>query len=297
MIIALDKTKFEMMLKGEQMDMPANEIKLATVFFSPTGTTKKVVDYIAEGIGGEIVYSADLTKQDNREKQPDLDFEAVDLIIVGAPTYGGFLYKEFRNCIKCLDFKGKCVIAVTLYGNASTIFATGEMISVIKKRNGNLLGYGEFVGEHSYSHKEIPVAEGRPNADDLQTAVKFGKAVRNRLLNTETSYSDNRLSVFDKIISFIAEIKPVHTGKRIFTIPKTDKEKCINCSKCVKICPKSCINPDMTTVKDECIVCMACVKICPTGARTAYPKNIIIKAGLKLINKRKHKSMFVLPKP
>ena len=133
MIIALDKTKFEMMLKGEQMDMPANEIKLATVFFSPTGTTKKVVDYIAEGIGGEIVYSADLTKQDNREKQPDLDFEAVDLIIVGAPTYGGFLYKEFRNCIKCLDFKGKCVIAVTLYGNASTIFATGEMISVIKK--------------------------------------------------------------------------------------------------------------------------------------------------------------------
>ena len=117
------------------------------------------------------------------------------------------------------------------------------------------------------------------------------------MLNTETSYSDNRLSVFDKIISFIAEIKPVHTGKRIFTIPKTDKEKCINCSKCVKICPKSCINPDMTTVKDECIVCMACVKICPTGARTAYPKNIIIKVGLKLINKRKHKSMFVLPKP
>ena len=286
-----------MVLKEEQMNMSSNEIKLATVYFSPTGTTKKVIDYIAKGISGEIICSADLTKQDNRDNQTDLVFTDADLIILGAPTYGGFLYKEFRNCIKRLDFHGKCVIAVILYGNASTIFATREMISVIKKGNGNLLGYGEFVGEHSYSHKEIPVAKGRPNADDLRTAVIFGKAVRNRLLNIEASYSDHRLSVFDNIISFIAESKPVHTGKRIFTIPQTDKEKCINCSKCVKTCPKSCINTDITTVKNECIVCMACVKICPTGARAAYPKNIIIKAGLKIINKRKHKSRFELPKP
>ena len=286
-----------MVLKEEQMNMSSNEIKIATVYFSPTGTTKKVIDYIAKGISGEIICSADLTKQDNRDNQTDLVFTDADLIILGAPTYGGFLYKEFRNCIKRLDFHGKCVIAVILYGNASTIFATREMISLIKKGNGNLLGYGEFVGEHSYSHKEIPVAKGRPNADDLRTAVIFGKAVRNRLLNIEASYSDHRLSVFDKIISFIAESKPVHTGKRIFTIPQTDKEKCINCSKCVKICPKSCINTDITTVKNECIVCMACVKICPTGARTAYPRNIIIKAGLKIINKRKHKSWFELPKP
>lgn len=279
------------------MNMSSNEIKLATVYFSPTGTTKKVIDYIAKGISGEIICSADLTKQDNRDNQTDLVFTDADLIILGAPTYGGFLYKEFRNCIKRLDFHGKCVIAVILYGNASTIFATREMISIIKKGNGNLLGYGEFVGEHSYSHKEIPVAKGRPNADDLRTAVIFGKAVINRLLNIEASYSDHRLSVFDNIISFIAESKPVYTGKRIFTIPQTDKEKCINCSKCVKTCPKSCINTDMTTVKNECIVCMACVKICPTGARAAYPKNIIIKAGLKIINKRKHKSRFELPKP
>lgn len=286
-----------MVLKEKQMNMSSNEIKLATVYFSPTGTTKKVFDYIANGISGEIICSVDLTKQDNRDNQTDLVFTDADLIILGAPTYGGFLYKEFRNCIKRLDFHGKCVIAVILYGNASTIFATREMISLIKKGNGNLLGYGEFVGEHSYSHKYIPVAEGRPNADDLRTAVIFGKAVRSRLLNIEAPHSDNKLSIFDNIISFIAESKPVHTGKRIFTIPQTDKEKCINCAKCVKTCPKSCINTDMTTVKNECIVCMACVKICTIGARTAYPKNIIIKAGLKIINKRKHKSRFELPKP
>lgn len=104
------------------------------------------------------------------------------------------------------------------------------------------------------------------------------------------------MSVLDKIISFIADIKPVHTGKRIFTVPNTDKEKCINCRKCVKICPKSCINKDIITNKDECIVCMAYVKICPTFARKSYPRNIIVKLGLNIINRRKHKSHFVVLK-
>ena len=274
------------------MNMPADKIKLAVMYFSPTGTTKKVIDYIVKGIDGDIICSTDLTKRDNREKTQDVSFADADLIIVGAPTYGGFLYKEFRNCLKHSDFQGKCIIAITLYGNASPMFATGEMISIIQKGNGKLLGYGEFVGEHSYSGKDIPVAKGRPDNDDLQKAVLFGKTVKNRLLHTETRHLYNRAPVFDKIISFIADNKPIHTGKRIFTVPYTDNEKCIHCSECVKVCPKSCIRADMTTDKNECIVCMACVKICPTGAREAYPKNILVKLGLHIINKRKHKSRF-----
>ena len=274
------------------MNMPTDKIKLATFYFSPTGTTKKVIDYIVKGIGGEIICTTDLTKRYNREKTPDESFADAALIIIGAPAYGGFLYKEFRNYIKNLDFQGKCIIAVILYGNASPVFATREMISIIKKGNGKLLGYGEFVGEHSYSGKDIPVAKGRPDNDDLQKAVLFGKTVKNRLLHTETRHLYNRTTVFDKIISFIADNKPIHTGKRIFTVPYTDNEKCIHCSECVKVCPKSCIRADMTTDKNECIVCMACVKICPTGARVAYPKNIIVKLGLHIINKRKHKSRF-----
>lgn len=49
--------------------MPMNIIKIATVYFSPTGTTKKVIDNIVKGIGGEIIYSINLTERDNREKK------------------------------------------------------------------------------------------------------------------------------------------------------------------------------------------------------------------------------------
>ena len=272
----------------------SENIKIATIYFSPTGTTKKVIDYIVKGIGGEVIKSIDLTKRDNRERKQGLSFVDIDLIIIGAPIYGGFLYKEFRNYIKYLDFQGKCTIGITLYGNATTMFATQELISIIKRGNGSLLAYGEFVGEHSYSCKDIPVAKGRPNDDDLQTALIFGETIREKLLDMDTQHFYNRVSLFEKIINFIADIKPVHSGKRIFTIPYTDKEKCINCHKCLKICPKSCIDEDIKTNKDECIVCMACVKNCPTFARISYPQNIIIKLGLNIINKRKHKSHFVV---
>ncbi|EFM39422.1 4Fe-4S binding domain protein [[Eubacterium] yurii subsp. margaretiae ATCC 43715] len=286
---------FVSMLKKGAINMSDN-IKIATIYFSATGTTKKVIDYIIKGIGGEVISSIDLTKRDNREKKQNLSFLDVDLIIIGAPIYGGFLYKEFRNYIKYLDFQGKYIIGITLYGNAARMFATKELISIIKKGNGRLLGYGEFVGEHSYSSKDIPVAKGRPNDDDLQTALIFGENIRKILLDKDNQHFYYKVSLFDKIISFIADIKPVHTGKGIFTIPYTDKEKCINCYKCVKICPKSCIDDKIMTNRDECIVCMACVKICPTCARISYPQNTIVKFGLNIINKRKHKSRFVVLK-
>lgn len=276
------------------MNKSVDKIKLAIVYFSPTGTTKKVIDSFVKGSRGEVISSIDLTKRDIREKTQKPNFADADLIVIGAPIYGGFLYKEFRNCIKRMDFHGKYAIAITLYGNAATMFATREMQTIIKKGNGNLLGYGEFVGEHSYSTKEIPVAKGRPNSDDLQKAVVFGESVRNRLSNKAALHFDNKISVFDKIIDFIADIKPLHTGKKIFTVPQTDKEKCINCFKCVKACPKSCVDKYMATDKAECIVCMACVKICPAEARVAYTKNTMVKSGLRNINKRKHESKFVV---
>lgn len=141
-----------------------------------------MIDYIVKGIGGEVISSIDLTGWDNRENKRKLSFAGVDLIIIGAPIYGGFLYKEFRNYIKYLDFQEKCIIGITLYGNAAIMFATKEMISIIKMGNGRLLSYGEFVGEHSYSCKDIPVAEGRPNDDDLQKAVTFGEKCKRNII-------------------------------------------------------------------------------------------------------------------
>ena len=111
-------------------------------------------------------------------------------------------------------------------------------------------------------------------------AISFGKAIREELKNNIEK--NKNLSLFDRFIDKVADIKPVHTGRRIFTIPKTDYKLCDNCRVCIKKCPKA------------CIVCMDCVKACHKNARISKAKNPLIKMGLKKINRNKNESKFVV---
>ncbi|WBW94969.1 flavodoxin family protein [Oceanirhabdus sp. W0125-5] len=57
---------------------------LHTLYFSPTGTTKRTVSAIAEAIG-EVLNSYDITLPQNRVTTPV--FGKDDLIIIGMPVY------------------------------------------------------------------------------------------------------------------------------------------------------------------------------------------------------------------
>ena len=50
---------------------------------------------------------------------------------------------------------------------------------------------GTFVGEHSYSTPETPIAQGRPDARDLAAATAFGAQVREKLAKTRPSPGRN----------------------------------------------------------------------------------------------------------
>lgn len=268
--------------------------KIKVIYFSPTGTTKKIIENIIKGILPEKVDDIDLTKSNRVLKKETINTEEDDLIILGSPVYGGFLYKEFRNYIKRIDFNGKPVAITLLYGNASILFAKREVLSLVKENNGKVVGYGDFVGEHSFSTIKIPVAINRPNRRDRTIAILFGKALRNKLNKKDIVQDNQHISLLDKFISQIADKKPIHTGKRFFTVPQTKQEHCNHCGICIKKCPKACIDYDFQTNKDECIVCMACVKACPYNARITKAKNPLIKYGLKIINKNKKESHFIL---
>ena len=41
---------------------------------------------------------------------------------------------------------------------------------------------------------------------------------------------------------------------------------CINCNKCVEICPFDAIKPDFTTRTTDCTLCQTCAGVCPTHA-------------------------------
>lgn len=44
------------------------------------------------------------------------------------------------------------------------------------------------------------------------------------------------------------------------------ESSCINCTKCVEICPFDAIKPDFTTRTSDCTMCQSCAGVCPTHA-------------------------------
>lgn len=86
---------------------------VTALYFSPTGNTRKSVEAMAKAITPQI-QSVDLTALKPVEPHT---FSAQDLVIFGAPVYGGRIPAVARQ--RFLNFQGQgtpCLVAVT-YGN------------------------------------------------------------------------------------------------------------------------------------------------------------------------------------
>ncbi|HKI50218.1 MAG TPA: 4Fe-4S dicluster domain-containing protein, partial [Desulfobacteria bacterium] len=158
---------------------------------------------------------------------------------------------------------------------------------------------GAFIGEHSYSTPDRPIAEARPDKKDLNEAQTFGAHIRKKLAPVE-SVQEAALSkvpgnvpyLVPKNLNMIKEAR-----KSIPFTPETDEDTCIQCGRCVETCPTEAVSLDesVTTDRWRCIICFACIKNCPTGARQMKDENFIqaISHLLELCRKRKEPEIFL----
>lgn len=238
-------------------------MKISTVipvYFSPTGTTRKILKALSEGTGAESISHVDLTLQDSIKYQ---DFQQEDeLVIFGAPVYGGRLAPEAVK--RFSKFKGNITpaVAVVVYGNREFEDALIELRDLVSKAGFISVAGAAFIGEHSWNTPDMPLAEGRPDSNDLKIAEKFGDAVIGKLSSIKKITEIPELSVPGNIP--YKETKPPNKDSA-----GTDMDKCIHCNECVELCPTGAITPDdnLTTDPDLCIMCCACVKGCPEEAR------------------------------
>ncbi len=69
---------------------------------------------------------------------------------------------------------------------------------------------------------------------------------------------------FCKYVCPLGAIYSFFNKVSVFRI-KVDKEKCIGCDKCERVCKMN-VNPSETPDSAECIRCRECISACPTGA-------------------------------
>lgn len=258
--------------------MNPESVKL--VYFSPTGTTKRIVQEIAKGIQAEYVKDIDYTKPAIRaEKLPTFHD---DFVILGTPVYYGRVPLEVADYFTTVTAHNTPAAVIVVYGNREYDDALKEFYDIAVNAGFTPIAGGAFIGEHSFSSESIPIAHGRPDAEDLRKARDFGANIQEKLHRFEETDTHGDLNLpGNKHYQ-----KKIHKQKIMSKIaPVTKKKLCTQCGRCVEACPTGAIYKDnvLKTEIRKCLLCHACVKTCPTGARVM--KNSFIKTGAKFLHK------------
>ena len=238
--------------------MQVNQVKL--IYFSPTGTTKKVLESIALGIMAEAVAHIDLTLPQGASLTiPPL---ADELAIIGAPVYGGRLPVEAVKRFKRLQADNTLAVVVVVYGNREFEDALLEMKNLAIDLGFNPVAGGAFIGEHSFATDAMPIANGRPDSQDVQKAVAFGAKIKAKISALRSPAIRMDLEIPGRF--------PYEGGARAMTVsPVTREALCTLCGTCAGVCPTAAISIDgrVSTQTELCLRCCACIKSCPTDAR------------------------------
>jgi len=232
--------------------------QLNIICFSPTGGTKKILKTIADQMSFETTKIFDLTLSANKITE-NSDYS--DLTVIGVPVYSGRVPSVAVDRIRKLRSSGAPAVIVAVYGNRDYDDALVELYDLAIEIGFKPVAAAAFIAEHSFSSEAFPIAALRPDKDDLQKITTFGKQIDIKLRS-----GDLNLLSDDKIPGNrpYMERKPSPSFS-----PETEKSRCINCMKCVKICPTEAISKTDTSITnvDRCILCGACVKVCENNAR------------------------------
>ncbi len=238
--------------------MVIKQVKL--VYFSPTGTTRKVLESIAAGIGASDVEHINLTLPEGAQQTvPPLSDE---LVILGAPVYGGRLPVDAITRFKKLKADGTPAVLVVLYGNREFEDALLELKNLAVELGFNPVAGGAFIGEHSFSTADLPIASGRPDSMDAQKAMDLGARIKDKVEALQSTEDSVELEIPGRF--------PYESGPRPMVVsPVIREDVCTVCGTCAGVCPTAAIsvNGSVATKIERCIRCSACIKNCPTGAR------------------------------
>lgn len=240
--------------------------KVKAVYFSATGTTRKVVAGIADVIAGQLgAECADFDFTLPEARKSVLKFSEDDLVVFGTPVYAGRVPNVLLKYLSTIEGGGAFAIPVVLYGNRDYDSALSELRDILENRGLHTIAAAAFIGEHSFSKI---LAGGRPDELDMKIIRDFGMQAAEK---TKAGITRTTVDVKGLEPPYGGYYQPRDRDGNPVDIRKVKpltNEDCINCRLCAKKCPMGSINHE--NVKEFtgiCIKCGACIKLCPKQAR------------------------------
>ncbi|MFA8434291.1 MAG: EFR1 family ferrodoxin [Marinifilaceae bacterium] len=237
-----------------------NSKNLNLLYFSPTGTTQKIVRTIGQFIGWNNVNDYNITKSIAGDHLPQINENSIT--VIGLPVYAGRLPGDIAKRLEKLQGNNSIAVLVVVYGNRAFEDSLLELKDIVTNSGFRIIAAAAFIGEHSYSTASRPIAEGRPDGNDLLKCAEFSQKIQEKLQQIETTSDFSDIIVSGNFPYKEQVVFPAFA-------PEIDSAVCNSCGICESVCPTNAIaiNTEVVTNKDLCIRCCACIKSCPTDAR------------------------------
>ncbi|WP_207784606.1 EFR1 family ferrodoxin [Marinifilum breve] len=226
------------------------------IYFSPTHTSKKIAQSIGNELGVQVINEFDITKADFTS----LESKRFDneLTLIALPVYKGRLPKEAIARLRMCEANKAPVILVVVYGNRDFDDALLELKDLSIELGFVPIAAAAFIGEHSYSSEDKPIAHNRPDGKDMMKAKEFANRIVEKIKSAD-----------EKLVEVPGNYPYKEVPNAAVMAPRTISENCSLCGICADVCPVKVIDikESVVTNAEECIWCCACVKSCPEDAR------------------------------
>ncbi len=226
-------------------------MKITTIFFSATYTTKRVVEAVAANLS-KVVTAYDIT---NDTSTDEVAIPADEVVVVGVPVYAGRVPAMAVERLRRFRGDNTPAVVVAVYGNRHYDDAVLELHDIMTECGFRTVSAGAFIAQHSIFPK---VGKTRPDAEDIADIKLFAEKSAKLVAKG-----------FGEIVL---------PGNRPYKVPggipiwPTASKKCTACGACARLCPTGAIDPESPkgVDKTKCIKCGRCIAICPTKARRFY---------------------------
>ena len=237
--------------------------KIALVYFSATNVTRSYAEVMRETLldRGCEVQLFDVTSYASRQEPlPMDDFEG---FIFGFPVFSDFAPSVINAWLPTLDGRGKRCTMFFTYGARTTGYAHFHTKLLLEQAGFQVLFSAEFLGRHSFNVGGWKILPDRPNEQDFAVAREYVELALQRFsqdapaaFKLQRPFGHNRA-----MASLEGRQKRAERG---LTHPIRIAAECRLCRDCETQCPTQAFDADTGLSDPErCIECMRCVYICP----------------------------------
>ena len=189
-----------------------------TIYFSPTGGTKKVADLLSEALFGET-RQIDLC----RDIEP-MTLGPEDVCLINVPSYGGRVPGIALKRLKAICANGAKAILVCVYGNREWDDALTELQDTLESIGFVCAAAVAAVAEHSIFRQ---YAAGRPDTQDAAELARFAGKSDGTVQSNDSEFSRGAITadVGRKNLEYDQEVEQTTS----FSLPKNkSSEEFIN---------------------------------------------------------------------